>query len=137
MTDINISSGEPNLRASDTEREAIAARLRAHHTDGRLDTGELQERIDRCYQAKTRGELRDLLADLPGEEPEPKPERSPRIRAPLPLLALVTGVLVLAATGAAVHHHAPWLVLPVLFIAARVMLFRRWRWGARRGRYLA
>ncbi len=136
MTDIDISSGDANLRASDAEREATAARIRAHHTDGRLDTSELQERIDRCYQAKTRGELRELLADLPGEGPQPKPEQQGgRMRVPVPLLAVAAAVLVLASFGAAWHHHVPWLVLPVLFIAARLMLFRRRRWGPWAGRW--
>src|SRR5579859_4933524 len=67
---------DPNLRASDAEREAIGERLRRHHTDGRLDAEEFQQRIDACYSAKTVGELRQLLADLP-RDPEEQPWYSP------------------------------------------------------------
>ena len=48
---------DPNLRAADADREATGERLRRHHAEGRLDTEELQERIDRCYQARTIGDL--------------------------------------------------------------------------------
>ena len=37
----------PNLRASDADRDATADRLRQHHTDGRIDQEEFQERLDR------------------------------------------------------------------------------------------
>src|SRR3954453_17411251 len=56
----------PALRASDADRERVAAALRRHHVDGRLDTAELQERLGACYAARTLGELEPLLADLPG-----------------------------------------------------------------------
>lgn len=45
------------LRASDAERSATADVLRRHHAEGRLDTDEFEERVERCYAAKTRGEL--------------------------------------------------------------------------------
>ena len=57
----------PNLRASDADRDATADRLRQHHTDGRLDQDEFQERLDRCFAAKTVGELAELTRDLPDD----------------------------------------------------------------------
>jgi hypothetical protein len=57
---------DDELRASDAERTATADLLRRHHAEGRLDTAELEERIERCYAAKTRGDLAALTADLPG-----------------------------------------------------------------------
>src|SRR4051794_33810690 len=60
------SAPSPALRASDADRERVAAALRRHHVDGRLDTDELQERLGACYAARTLGELEPLLADLPG-----------------------------------------------------------------------
>src|SRR5215475_5945805 len=56
---------DPNLRASDADRDATADRLRQNHTDGRLDQDEFQERLDRCFAAKTVGELAELTRDLP------------------------------------------------------------------------
>src|SRR6476661_19804 len=60
------SPPEPSggLRASDAERERVAEALRRHHLDGRIDTDELQERLERCYAARTGGELAALLAVL-------------------------------------------------------------------------
>jgi hypothetical protein len=36
-----------------------------HAGDGRLDADELEDRLERAYAARTRGELVPLLADLP------------------------------------------------------------------------
>jgi hypothetical protein len=56
---------DPNLRASDADREATADRLRQHHIEGRLDQDEFQARLDSCFAAKTVGELAELTRDLP------------------------------------------------------------------------
>jgi Domain of unknown function (DUF1707) len=53
------------MRISDAEREAAAAELREHFASGRLDQEELNERLDRVFAAKTRGDLNGLFADLP------------------------------------------------------------------------
>jgi hypothetical protein len=52
-------------RASDSEREAVVARLRHAAGEGRLTVDELDERIDAAYSATTRAELEPLTADLP------------------------------------------------------------------------
>ena len=54
-----------SLRAGDAEREQTAAVLREHAAHGRLDVDELDERVQAAYAARTRGELRELLRDLP------------------------------------------------------------------------
>jgi Domain of unknown function (DUF1707) len=64
---------EPALRASDTERESAANRLRDHAAAGRLDVAELEQRLGAAYSATTRGELAALLADLPGAAPARRP----------------------------------------------------------------
>lgn len=58
---------DPNLRASDAEREQTAERLRQAHTEGegRLDMADFQERLERCYGSKTVRELAKLVDDLP------------------------------------------------------------------------
>jgi hypothetical protein len=53
------------MRISDAEREAAAAELREHFASGRLDQEELNERLDRVFAAKTRGDLTGLFGDLP------------------------------------------------------------------------
>jgi hypothetical protein len=60
-------------RASDTERERVAERLREACLEGRLAPDELDERLAVAFAARTRGELTPLLADLPSpvaERPE-------------------------------------------------------------------
>ncbi|WP_241746422.1 DUF1707 SHOCT-like domain-containing protein [Streptomyces lydicus] len=51
-------------RAGDTDREAVAERLRVAAGEGRIDLTELDERLDRAYHAKTYRELDVLVADL-------------------------------------------------------------------------
>ena len=53
------------LRVGDREREQAVAVLRDAVGDGYIDLGEFEERSQTVYAAKTRGELRAALADLP------------------------------------------------------------------------
>ena len=53
----------PQMRASDDDRDRAAALLREHHAAGRLTVEEFHERLDAAYQAKTLGEIDQLMAD--------------------------------------------------------------------------
>lgn len=53
------------MRAADSDREAVAERLRQALNEGRLDIVEYDERLRRAYGAKTYGDLDGLLDDLP------------------------------------------------------------------------
>jgi hypothetical protein len=57
------------IRVSDADRERVTARLRDHYAEGRLSAEELEERISAALSAKTVGDLRRVLVDLP--EPQP------------------------------------------------------------------
>lgn len=116
------------LRAGDADRESVGQALRRHHADGRIDTEELQDRISRCYSARTHGELEALLADLPREaHPGRRSLRPPAGRAWLSILVPV--VILLAVLGPATHdhRHALWPLLLLAFIATRVMRRSRTR----------
>ena len=56
---------DPNIRASDADRDRAAALLREHHAAGRLTSEEFNERLDRAFEAKTAGDIHGLLRDLP------------------------------------------------------------------------
>ncbi|MFD7294669.1 DUF1707 domain-containing protein [Streptomyces sp. NPDC059897] len=59
------TGSQPELRASDADRELVAERLRDALAEGRLDMEEFGERLDAAYQARTYGELAPLTKDLP------------------------------------------------------------------------
>lgn len=53
------------MRASDSDRERVALVLRQAAEDGRLDFGELEERLDQVLRAKTYDDLQKIAGDLP------------------------------------------------------------------------
>jgi uncharacterized protein DUF1707 len=57
------------VRASDAERERTVVSLRRAFAAGRLHMDELEDRIERAYDATWRAELRLLTRDLPFELP--------------------------------------------------------------------
>ncbi|HEU4641173.1 MAG TPA: DUF1707 domain-containing protein [Gemmatimonadaceae bacterium] len=149
---------DDEIRAADADREATAERLRKHHLEGRLTDDELDQRLERCMAARTLGELRALVADLPGERPREARGSAWRRRALFPFFPLLPALIALALLlGAFAHavawhhaawHHAawhhggppygwgfPWLLF--LLIAGALFLWRRARceeaWHARGG----
>ncbi len=145
---------DDQIRVSDADREAVTARLRDHFAEGRLTTSELDERISAALNAKTFGDLRRLMADLPGPAPVPPPRqpqlpqwagaagppwiarrRGPRL---LPLILLALAVALLAPGGWVLFAFVKlilvfWLVacLATAFIVGRSYrrMHRGWRSG--------
>ena len=66
------------MRASDADRDRVAALLREHHAEGRLTTDEVRERLDRALEAKTLGDLDALMTDLPHLDLSPQAQRVAR-----------------------------------------------------------
>jgi hypothetical protein len=73
MSKAQAISGEPQVRASDAERDQGAEILRSGYAEGRLTRAELDDRLGAVYAAKTFADLRDLTSDLPA----PKTAGSP------------------------------------------------------------
>ena len=48
---------DPNIRASDVDRDRTASLLREHLAAGRLTPEEFSERLDRAFSARTVGEI--------------------------------------------------------------------------------
>ncbi|TMR07169.1 DUF1707 domain-containing protein [Actinomadura soli] len=78
----------PDLRASDAERDRVAESLREHCAEGRITMDELQERLEAVFAAKTLGQLQEVTSDLPEEDlyqlpvpaAQPKSTASPAVR---------------------------------------------------------
>jgi len=147
-----------NIRISDADREQVTSRLREHFAEGRLTSEELDERISATLNAKTYGELRGVMADLPepgplgpqpgmfGPQPGPVPSgwtarpvyyrRRPRF---LPVALLIFfGVLILSGPGWAFFAFfkfalLAWLVLCIAGIIGASRFRRRMRHSAQSG----
>jgi hypothetical protein len=139
---------DDRIRVGDADRERVTARLREHFAEGRLTSEELDERITAALSAKTVGDLRSIMADLPDPELVPPPSvpsppwigrpgalawRGPRI-LPLAIIVLVAA-LVIPGVGwvfLAVFKVmlVLWLVacLAGIFAAVRFRRHMRRRW---------
>ncbi len=64
-----------HIRVGDADRDAISRRLSRAVADGRLTLTEYDTRLQRLYRVDTRGELAEIVSDLPEARPEPKRQR--------------------------------------------------------------
>lgn len=90
------------MRAGDSDRQAVADKLKQAHDEGRLDLSEYDERLQKTYAAKTYGDLNGLLDDIPGSVLSPRPqvssEAAPQPAAP-PQVSSRAGKLVRTSLG--------------------------------------
>jgi hypothetical protein len=99
---------DDRIRVSDADRDRVTARLREHFAEGRLTPDELDQRLSATLNAKTFGDLRRVMTDLPEPAHVPsqagqRPQRAaspwmarrhgPRI-LPLTLLVLLAALLI-------------------------------------------
>jgi hypothetical protein len=128
------------MRAGDGDRQAVADKLKLALDEGRLDVGEYDERLQRTYGAKTYGDLKGLLDDLPGttvaaqghasSEPllpsaAPPPATSSRsgqlVKAWLGgfggvfVVSTVVWLITSLSTGHMLYFWPVWLLIPMLF----------------------
>jgi Domain of unknown function (DUF1707) len=102
---------DDRIRVSDADRDRVAARLRDHFAEGRLTPDELDQRVSAALNAKTHGDLRSVMTDLPepAQAPLRSEQRPPRAAQPwtvrrrgprmLPLMLLVLLAAVLMPGG--------------------------------------
>jgi Domain of unknown function (DUF1707) len=115
------------MRASDSDRDAVVSDLSEHFQAGRLTAGEFDERMGRALAARTWGELRSLLADLPaarsGAAASTSLSARPRRFAPPPIAALAGLVIALVVLVNVAHDGRGfvWLLLPALLVARRLI----------------
>ncbi|HXR29268.1 MAG TPA: DUF1707 domain-containing protein [Solirubrobacteraceae bacterium] len=128
-------AGRAALRASDSDREHVAERLREAATEGRLLTEELEQRLEVALSARTYGQLNAVLHDLPGRGLGAPAERRSRSLARSTLtvaLALAVAIAVLVTVVFVVTGvFAGWL----LWLAAGWLFFGRRRRRLYGGRY--
>jgi len=92
------------MRVSDAERHAVAERLRDAAAEGRLDWGELEERLEQTYAARTYADLVPLTGDLPSTTaPVTRPPQTP-VRP----VSEVTGTKRAFAMWGAVERKGTW-----------------------------
>jgi len=122
------------LRIGDSERERAAAALGEHFAAGRLQRGELDERLDAAYAGRTLADLERLFTDLPEPAPfrpgraprtAPPPERRPRSHAELAVIPVVVAMVVLFVVLTLRLHFPPFFLFPFFWI---VMGRRRRVW---------
>jgi Domain of unknown function (DUF1707) len=131
-----------NLRAADSDRQAIGDILRREHVAGRLDSDEYADRYGRCLEARTYAQLDELIVDLPGEK-EPALEVGRQSAGPawrpgygrprrhVPVFAWIALVVALIALSGG---QLVWLAFPLLFfffILRPIMWRSSWRSGGR------
>ena len=97
------------LRASDADREHVAELLSRAFAEGRLSTEEHSERLEAVYAAKTMGELRPLVADLPVNFAPPTAAGAPPATRTDAALTTGEGDAVVAVFGEA-KRSGRWLV---------------------------
>ncbi|OKI38925.1 hypothetical protein A6A25_01615 [Saccharothrix sp. CB00851] len=104
-----------DIRASDAERELVQQWLHRAHADGSLDLAEFDARVARTWQAKTRGDLAALTADLPTPSTPPAavvlptPEQVKTSGGPSAMRVLTTIWLSISAL-----NFALWLLVSLL-----------------------
>jgi len=119
------------MKASDADRDAVLSDLSEHFQAGRLTAEEFDERAGQALAARTWGELKDPLRDLPAtrrgpqvpvaaassgarpERPErPEPPAGRRAPAAIAVLAVI-GIAVAVTVGIA---HSRWGLLWLVFV---------------------
>jgi Domain of unknown function (DUF1707) len=120
------------MRASDSDRDAVVSELGQHFQAGRLTAGEFDDRMGLALAARTWGELRGLLADLPATGTAP---RAPALgarpgpssgRVAPPLITALAGIGITVAVLVNVAHGRwgfLWLLIPALLIARRLSYY--------------
>jgi Flp pilus assembly protein TadB len=120
-----------SIRASDADRDRVADRLHRAAVEGRIEPDELEERLHAALRARTYGDLRRLVADLPGDR-TPRRRRSPAVTALVVAIRLALVLIaVVAVITVAVVMAAWWLLWILLWMTMRG---RRYGWARPRSK---
>ena len=115
------------LRASDAEREQVAAVLKAAFTQGRLTRDEFDVRVGQVFASRTYADLDALIADIPAgltraRPPEPAPDRKKLIQRGTAMGAGATVVISTAAVAITRQPGVGVIVVPVATFFTTVLI---------------
>jgi Flp pilus assembly protein TadB len=113
-----------SIRASDADRDAIADRLHRAAVEGRIEPDELEERLHQALRARTYGDLRRLVADLP-RTPARRSKGASLTAVTVAIRVVVVLVAIVAVVTVAVLMATWWIVWAVLWMTLRT---RRHGW---------
>lgn len=112
------------IRASDTDRQRVAAHVQRAGAEGRLTLDETEDRLGAVYAAKYLDELDALTADLPLEQPGKS-----RFPSPLQLHAAIVAVLSVLFIVRWVVSGVPffWPVVPIFWLGLSLAVHAAFR----------
>jgi hypothetical protein len=112
------------IRAADSDREQVAARVQRASAEGRLTLAETEERLGGVYAAKYLDELAGFTADLP---PEQTPVRRfpPALRVHAAIVAVLSVLLVLRWVASGVPFF--WPAVPMFWLALSLVVHAAFR----------
>ncbi|TDP65322.1 DUF1707 SHOCT-like domain-containing protein [Actinokineospora alba] len=111
--------GPHEMRASNADRERFSKILHDAMSEGRLTVGELEERLDQVYAAKTYGDLIPVVRDLPGHQVVPRLQQPLATPAPNRVGGRGTSSSAIAIMSGS-DRRGPWVVPPT-FNAIAIM----------------
>ncbi|WP_328606297.1 DUF1707 domain-containing protein [Amycolatopsis sp. NBC_00345] len=118
------------LRASDDDRERVAATIQAAGAEGRLTLAEVEDRLSTVYATRFTDELGELTTDLPRPQPERRPFvrdalRHPALRVHLGIVVAIAVLLIVrwAVSGAEFF----WPAIPMFWLFMSVLAHARVR----------
>jgi hypothetical protein len=117
-------TGNPRIRASDADRDVAVARLREHFAAGRLSAAEGQDRIGQALEARTMGELDELMTDLPGLGLGPHGRPGEAAQAGARLVTMITGIILAAYAMTGLLTGIWWIPWALIVIPAAHLIRR-------------
>ena len=102
------------VRASDAEREQVAARVQQASAEGRLTLDETEQRLGAVYAAKYIHELAGFTADLPPEQPRVR-RFPPPLRVHAAIAVAISVLLIVRWTVSGVPFF--WPIVPMFWLA--------------------
>lgn len=103
------------IRASDSDREAVAAQLGEHTAAGRLTLAEFEERVGAVHASRTLADLDAVMSDLPRTRPAPTSRPRHRMWGPwlgTAAICLTIWIATSILAGRILYFWPFWVIVP-------------------------